>query len=157
MKNISKENDNIATKKGERLIINVLWIRTAILADNRYWMLIMDKNSIFLWSYFMKTKDETKHHAVSLILDSQKHKNIKVKFIFCNNSGEIREIQQEIIQIPKIRVQFEFTAPKKMVKLSASFATLYGETWATLNDSEFTWPLRHGMRAYCALIITNRQ
>jgi hypothetical protein len=57
MKNIPKENDNIATKKGERLLIDISWIRTATYADNRYWLLVMDEYTNFLWSLFMKTKD----------------------------------------------------------------------------------------------------
>jgi hypothetical protein len=36
MKNISKQNDNIATKKSERLLNDISWIRTATYADNRY-------------------------------------------------------------------------------------------------------------------------
>jgi hypothetical protein len=71
----------------------------------------MDEYINYLWSLLMKTKDETIHHVINLILDLQKDRNIKVKFIRCNNSGENRDIQQEIIQIPKIREQFEFTAP----------------------------------------------
>jgi hypothetical protein len=42
MKIIPKENDNIATKKGERLLIDISWIRKAIYADNRYWLSVMD-------------------------------------------------------------------------------------------------------------------
>jgi hypothetical protein len=34
MKNIPKDNDNIATKKGESLLIDISWIRTATYADN---------------------------------------------------------------------------------------------------------------------------
>jgi hypothetical protein len=37
MKKIPKENDNIATKIGERLLIDISWIRTATYANNRYW------------------------------------------------------------------------------------------------------------------------
>jgi hypothetical protein len=71
----------------------------------------MDEYTNFLWSFFMKTKDETKHHVINLILDLQKVKNIAVKFICCAISGENKDIQQAIIQVPKIKVNFEFTAP----------------------------------------------
>jgi hypothetical protein len=110
MKNIPTENDNIATKKSELLLIDILGIRTATYADNRYWLLVMDEYTNFLRSFFMKTKDETKHHVINLILDLQKDKNIKAKFICCDNSGENKDIQQEIIQISSINVKFEFTA-----------------------------------------------
>jgi hypothetical protein len=93
-----------------------------------------------------------------LILDLQKDKNITVNFIRCDNSGENKDIQQEIIPIPKIKVKFEFTAPdlpQKNGKIERKFATLYGKVRATSNKAEFTWPLRRGMWAYCALLITN--
>jgi hypothetical protein len=93
MKNIPKENDNIATKKGERLLIDISWIKTATYAVNRYWLLVMDEYTNFLWSFFMKTKDETKNHVITLVLDLQKDKNITVNFIRCDNSGENKDIQ----------------------------------------------------------------
>jgi hypothetical protein len=62
MKNIPKENDNIETKKGERLLIDNSWIRKATYEDNRYWLVVKDEYTNFLWSFFMKTKDETKTH-----------------------------------------------------------------------------------------------
>jgi hypothetical protein len=157
MKNIPKENDNIATKKGARLLNDISWIRTATYADNRYWLLVMDEYTNFLWSFFMKTKDETKHYVINLILDLQKDKNITVNFIRCDNSGENKDIQQAMIPIPKIKVKFEFTAPdtpKQNGKIERKFATLNGKVRATLNEAEFTWPLRRGMWAYCALLIT---
>jgi hypothetical protein len=116
----------------------------------------MDEYTNYIWSCFMKTKDESKHHVINLILDLQKDKNIKVKFICCDNSGANKDIQQEIIQIPKTRVQLEFTAPDtppQSGKIERKSATLYGKVRATLNEAEFTWALCRG-RAYCALLIT---
>jgi hypothetical protein len=110
MKNIPKENDIITTKRDERILIDISWIRTATYADNRYWLLVMDEYTNFLWSFYMKTKDETKHNVINLILDLHKDVNINVKFISCDNSGEDKAIQQAIIQVPKIKVQLEFTA-----------------------------------------------
>jgi hypothetical protein len=153
----TKQNDNNATKKGERLLIDISWISTATYAENRYWLLDMDEYTNFLWYFFMKTKDETKHHVISLILDLQKDKNIKLQFICCDNSGENKDIQQDIIQIPKIKIQFEFKVSdttQQNGRIEHKFATLYGKVRATLNEAEFTWPLRRGMWAYCALLIT---
>jgi hypothetical protein len=59
MKKIPKEPSmNVATVKGERLTIDISWIKTESIAKNRYWLLIMDEYTNFLWSYLMKTKDE---------------------------------------------------------------------------------------------------
>jgi hypothetical protein len=37
MKNIPKEARRIATKKGERLLIDLSWIKTARFSHNCYW------------------------------------------------------------------------------------------------------------------------
>jgi hypothetical protein len=148
MKNIPTENDNIATKKGERLLIDISWIRTATYADNRYWFLVMDEYTNCVWSFFMKTKDETKNLVINLILDLHQDKNITVNFIRCDNSRENKDIQQAITPIPKIKMKFEFTAPDKPQEnctIERKFATLYGKVRVTLNEAEFTWPLHRGM------------
>jgi transposase InsO family protein len=125
-------------------LIDISWIRTETYADNRYWLLVMDEYTNIIWSFFMKTKDETKHHVINLILDLPKDKNIKIKFICCDNSREYEDIQQEIIQIPKIKIQFVFTAPdtpQQNGNIECNFRTLYGKVCSTLNEAKITWPL----------------
>jgi hypothetical protein len=58
MKNIPKKSRTIATKEGERLVIDLSCNETASFARNRYWLLILDKYTNCLVSLFLKTKDE---------------------------------------------------------------------------------------------------
>jgi hypothetical protein len=111
MKNIPKESNTVATKKGGRLLIDIPWNRTETFADNRYCLLIMDEYTHLLCYYFMKTIDATNQHLINLIIDLQEDKNIQVKYIRCDNLGENKDTQQEIIKLPNNKVQFEFTAP----------------------------------------------
>jgi hypothetical protein len=107
MKNTPKENDNIATKRGEGLLINIFWIRTATYADDRNWLLVMDEYTNYLLPFLSKTNYETKP------------------------TQENRGIQQEIIQIPKIGIQFEFTVPdtpQQNDENKLKFVTLYGNS-----------------------------
>jgi hypothetical protein len=67
MKNIPKESKEYATKKGERLLLDISCIKTASFADNQYWLLIMDEFAHFVWSYFMKTKDEVASLKINFI------------------------------------------------------------------------------------------
>jgi hypothetical protein len=112
MKTIPKEARTIATKKEERLLIDVSWIKTASLAHNRYWVLIMDEYIHFLLSYFLKSNNG----QVQLILRHLTHitnkENIEVEFIRCDNSGENHDLQNQINDNnPQLVCQFEFTAP----------------------------------------------
>jgi hypothetical protein len=82
MKQIPKEPSmNIATVKGERLMIDISWIKTKSIAKNRCWLLIMDENINFLWSYFMKTKDEQVTIIIKHIRMLQNEPKVKVKYI----------------------------------------------------------------------------
>jgi hypothetical protein len=49
MKNIPKEARTIATKKGERLFIDLSWIKTVSIPHNRYWLLVMNEYTNCLW------------------------------------------------------------------------------------------------------------
>jgi hypothetical protein len=83
----------------------------------------MDEYTNDLWTFFMKTKDETKNHVINLILDLQKDKTITVNFIRCDNSGENKDIQQAIIPIPRLKFSLNsqlLIHLNKMVDLSAS-------------------------------------
>jgi hypothetical protein len=58
MKNIPKEGRTIETEKGERLPVDLSWIKTATFAHNRYCLQIMVEYTDFLWSFCLKTKYE---------------------------------------------------------------------------------------------------
>jgi hypothetical protein len=159
MKMISKEPSlNVATVKGERLMIDISWIKTESTAKNRYWLLIMDEYTNFLWSYFMKTKDE----QVSIIIKHNKmlqnEPKVKVKYIRCDNSGENHDIPNYLRErSPRMRCKFEITAPdspQQNSKIERKFATLYGRVRAILNRAEFTENLRNMMWAFCSLHAT---
>jgi hypothetical protein len=47
MKTIPKESRTISTKKGEIILIDLFWIKTASLVHNRYFILIMDEYTHF--------------------------------------------------------------------------------------------------------------
>jgi hypothetical protein len=71
--NIPKEKNKVATKKGELLLIDISWVKTVTIADDRYWLLIMDEYTHYLWSYLPK--------VIPLILDLQLYQDTKDKYI----------------------------------------------------------------------------
>jgi hypothetical protein len=114
-------------------MIDISWIKTESLAKTSYWLLNMDEYTNFLWSYFMKTKDE----QVSVII-----KHIKM----LQNEPNVKDIQNYLRESsPRISCKFEFTAPdspQQNGKIERNFATLYGRVRAILNSAEFTENLR---------------
>jgi septum formation topological specificity factor MinE len=159
MKKIPKEpSANIARVEGEKLMIDISWIKTESTAKNRYWLLIMDEYTNFLWSYIMKTKDEQVSVIIKHVNMLQNKPKVKVKYIRCCNYGEYHDIQKYLRErSPKMRCKFEFTAPdspQKNGKIERKFATLYGRVRAILNRAEFTEYLWHVMWAFCSLQAT---
>jgi hypothetical protein len=75
MKKIPKEAAHTATIKGERLMIDLAWIKTESVAKNCYWLLIDDEYTNCLWSYFLKIKDE----QVSVIIKHIKSLKMNLK------------------------------------------------------------------------------
>jgi hypothetical protein len=88
MKQIPKEARTIATKKGERLLIDQSLIKPAIFAHNRYGLLIMDEYTHFLWSYFVKSKYEQVQVIITHLIHITNDEKVKVEFIRCDNSAE---------------------------------------------------------------------
>jgi hypothetical protein len=150
MKKIPKEaSANLATVKGERLMIDISWIKAECIAKNRYWLLIMGEYTNFLCSYFMKTKDKQVSIIIKHIRMLQNEPKIKVKYLQCDNSGENYDIQNYLRErSPRMRCKFEFTAldsPQQNGKVERKFAALYGRVRAILNCAEFTENLRNVM------------
>jgi hypothetical protein len=150
MKEIPKEPSlNVATVKGERLMIDISWIKTESIAKNRYWLLIMDEYTNFLWSYFIKTKDEQLPIIIKHIRMLQNEPKVKVKYTRCEENHDIQNYLRE--KSPKIRCKLEITAPDSPQlngKIERKFATLYGRVRAILNGAVFTEHLRHVMWAF---------
>jgi hypothetical protein len=157
MKNMPKSTTTKATSKGERLFIDLAWIKTASFANNRYWLLVMDDFTNFIWSFFLKSKDQLQEKVIALLHDLKKNHNIIVHHIRCDNAGENQTLQQMLQADNILTCNFELTAPdtpQQNGKIERKFATLNGKVRAMLNHAEFTWTLRNNMWSYCALLAT---
>jgi hypothetical protein len=69
-KNFPRVSNTHATRKAERLFIDLSWIKTASVANNTFWILVIDYTH-FLWSLYLKTKDQLPTTVINLILKIQ--------------------------------------------------------------------------------------
>jgi transposase InsO family protein len=153
MENIPEQVNNPSTRKMERLLIDLSWIKTASFTANRYWLLFMDDYTNFIWSFFLKNKNDVTDTLITLLLQLQNETKLSVEFSRCDNSGENNQIQTDANVHPHMHFKFEYTAlenPQQNGKIERKFATLYGKSRAVLNAGKFNWPLRHKMWAYSA-------
>jgi hypothetical protein len=56
MNNIPRDA-NQATRKGERILIDISWVKTPSEGLNNYWFLVMDEFTHYLSSFFLRSKD----------------------------------------------------------------------------------------------------
>ena len=152
-KNIPKINDSKATEKGERISIDISSINHISFGGAKYWLMIQDEYTGYIWSMFLKSKDELPDIVIDWIKQIMKEHNIVIKKIRCDNAGENKILQQIIQEDEKLNIKFEFTAPytpEQNGKVERQFATLYGKVRAMLNWAKVPKTLRAKLWAQCA-------
>jgi hypothetical protein len=90
----------------ERFSIDLSWIKTASFAANRYWLLVMDDYTNFIWSFFLKNKDYVADTMINFLLPLQKETKLQVEFIRCDNSGENNQFQTAANVHPHMHFKF---------------------------------------------------
>ncbi len=137
--NISKETVERATKPGERLFIDISSTEHESYGKAKFWLLVVDDATNFCWSFFLKSKNETKEVMIGLIMELKDKNNIKVEKVQCDNLGENHSFQQAAKQ-EWLGITFEFTArktPQQNGCVEWKFATLFGHVRAMLNGAGF--------------------
>jgi hypothetical protein len=130
VKNFGHNNSNKATYKGEQISIDISSVQNISFGGAKFWLLIQDEYTNYLWSYFLSAKSELSNIVQAWIKLFQKTHNTTVKYICCDNAGKNTTLQKDLEADESINVQFEFTAPyspQQNGKVKQKFATLWGK------------------------------
>ena len=152
-KNISKVSKTHATQKGERLAMDISSIKATSYGGSKYWLMVQDEYTGYIWSRFLKAKSELPQEMFKLIHFIKKVFNIEIKNIRCDNSGENEAFKIMMDETKGFNINFEFTAPytpEMNGKIERKFATLYGKARSMLNAARLPHNLREGLWAQCA-------
>ena len=150
-------HENKSTTIGERISFDISSIKHISLGGAKYWLLIQDEYTGYIWSYFLSSRTETSNTLITWVKLFQKKFNTTVKHIRCDNAGENLTVQQEMEADSNINVTFEFTAPytpQQNGKIERKFATLWGKVRSMLNTAKLPWNLRKKLWAQCANLAT---
>jgi len=93
----------------KRLFINISSIKDQSLGRSKFWLLAVDDVTNLLSVFPLKLKDQMATTMISLIKGLHNKKNIAVKKIRCNNSGENVAFLVEA-KCKGLGLNFEFTA-----------------------------------------------
>jgi hypothetical protein len=71
----------------------------------------MPEYTIFIWSFFLKNKNDVADTMIQFLTQLQKETKLKVEFIGCDNSRKNKQFQEAANAHPRMRFKFEYTAP----------------------------------------------
>jgi hypothetical protein len=154
---IPKTSENKEYEIGERINIDISYVKTASFGGARFWLLIQDERTDHIWSIFLRNKSETADKMLEWLHMIKNTMDINVRIIRCDNAGENRKLQEVIRADPDLKIKFEFTAPntpQQNGKIERKFQTLYGKVRAMLNWARLTAHLRTRLWAQCAAVVT---
>jgi hypothetical protein len=146
VKNFGHNDDNQASKFGERIAIDISSVKLVSYGGAKFWLLIQDEYTGYLWSFFLSAKSELPDTVISWIKTVQKEHNTTIMNIRCDNAGENLKLQEYSNTEPDVNVNIEFIAPhspQQNGKIERKFATLWGKVRSMLNAAKFTETLRN--------------
>ena len=144
-----------STEVGGTICMDISGVRTVSYGGAKFWLLLLDEYSDFVWSFFLHTKDELGDTVISWINDLSKV--FTVKTIKCDNAGENKDLQK-LVKENKLDIKFEYSAPnspQQNGKVERKFATMWGKVRAMLNSARLPWKIRNKLWAQCAKHCTN--
>ena len=144
-KNISKQQLDRAEKPGDRLFMDISSIKYASAGGAKFWALFVDDCTDFVFGVYMKKKSDLSIDGIKLINSIENNYGIKIKKIRCDNAGENKAFEEEIID-RGMKICFEYTAvntPQQNGRVERKFATIYGRVRSMLTAAGIEGRLRH--------------
>ena len=155
-KNLNKESQNKSRIPGERILIDVSYIKRESLGKRNMWILIEDQASTMKWSHFGRRKNESINIVFNFIQQLKAKSPNLGKYLRMDNSGENVVLKNKLHK-EGVDTVVEFTSPntpEQNGQVERSFATLWGRVRAMLNNSGVDAELRAELWAECAATAT---
>ena len=156
-KKLNKISLNKATSKLFRIAIDITSVAYPSFGGAKYWLMIQDEYTGFIWSFFLKQKSDLAEVAYKWIVKIQIEMDTKINYIRCDNAGENKTLQEVLSLDPRTNIKFEYTAPytpQQNGKIERKFATLWGKNRAILNEAKLSRYLRDKLWAQGAHMVT---
>ena len=152
-KNLPQRAEPKSTVKGERINIDISSVNGVSYGGSKYWLLLQDDFTGYLWTTFLKHKSELSDYVIKWVQLLHKETGVTIKSFRLDDGGENTKLREMVRQHPTLNIKFEFTAsgtPQQNGKVERMFATLYGKTRSMLNSARFTTEIRRGLWSQCA-------
>ena len=131
-KKVAKYTQSKSLRPGERLFIDISSMKARSLVGSKFWALIVDDYSDFMWGGFFNKKSDLSNNMM-LILKKLFIQGNNVKYIRCDNAGENTSLEKRCIE-SGLDTTFGYTTPYSPQfngRVERKFPTLYGKMRAT--------------------------
>jgi hypothetical protein len=109
-KNINKKSLGKSKTPGERILIDISYIKRKSLGGKDTWLLIEDQATSYKWSYFMRRKGELIDEMIKFIKTIKSKNPENVKFIRLDNASENLRLKSRI-ELEGLDIKMEYTSP----------------------------------------------
>jgi hypothetical protein len=155
-KNIKKVSENTSKIPGERLMLDISYIKHLSIGQRNIWILLEDQATKMKWSFFARRKSELGPIIIEFIKKLKINRPGSAMFLRMDNAKENITLKGNL-EKEGIDIHVEFTTPntpQQNGQVERSFATLWGRVRSMLNDSGVPEELRNKLWAECALTAT---
>ena len=120
------------------LFFNISSPLTPTFGCRKHWLLVIENNTDYAWSYFLKSK--VKNVMLALIKTLKAKYDIQIRYTQCNNARENEDFES-ICKQEGMGIEFECTAPSMPQQnghVEHKFTTLFNKVHAMLNGGKFS-------------------
>jgi hypothetical protein len=94
---------DVTTRAGEIVSLNISLVKYDSYGGAKFWLLIQDHYTDFLWSCFLT--------VIKWLKTTEKNYKFTVKTIKCDNEGKNKDLESHVLKDKDLKTKFEFTAP----------------------------------------------
>ena len=155
-KSISKVVANVSKVAGERLLLDISYIKQVSIGQRNIWILIEDQFSKIKWSIFKRRKNEMVGEVAEFIKKLKVKSPESARFLRMDNAKENVYLKARL-EKEGVDITIELSSPntpQQNGQVERSFATLWGRVRSMLNDSGVPDELRSKLWAECAFTAT---
>jgi len=115
--------------------LDIAGIKYISFGGNKYWVMLLDDCTDFVWSIFVPTKSGMVKPVLQLLKELKATYGLKIKFIRCDNAGENKSLEEACIA-HNMEIVVEYTpagTPQRNGRVERKFTYLFGKTRSVLN------------------------
>ena len=149
-------NISYSIRKVQRLFFLKSSTSTPTFNRKRHWLLLVDYNSNFIWSLFLKEKSNILHIMPGLIKNLKNKYYLQVQYLCFNNAGENVAFERACKQ-KELDDDYKYTGPgmpQQNGHIKPKFASLFNLVHSVFNGGKFHAYLQKCLRAKAANTVT---